>query len=119
MIKFLTMAACPECGCTEVTGFRASNKLPNGEFNERKSWECGLELHYGPATGKAAISEDCSRSPRAVAWKQRRADIAQAMVDAIKVAAGLTDEQAKGLAYLQNNLRIDLAAYRDILEVQP
>lgn len=119
MIKHLTMAACPECGCTEVTGFRVTTKHLNGEFNERKTWECGLELHYAPGNGSTGIESDCNRSPRAEAWKKRRADIAQAMVDAIKVAAGLTDEQAKGLAYLQNNLRIDLGAYRDILEAQP
>lgn len=113
-LTHITTTVCPECGCTEIRLMSASNKHVSGEWNERLSFACGLELHYSPNYKKVLHEDDCKKSDRAVTWKSQRKSIAQAMIEAAKLEAGKPNAD---LGLLLTSLRIDLNNFRDELEL--
>lgn len=113
MLDHITTTACPECGCTEISLLEFRDKYSNGQWNERLTFACGLDLRYSPNLQKVTQEEDCKRSDRAVTWNSQRKGIAQAMIDAAKREAG---KPGADLSLLLTRLRIDLNSYRDELE---
>lgn len=114
MSERITATACPECGCEEVVSFDLRNKHSNGQWNERLTFKCSYKIHYSPVTERSQVEEDCRRSPRHVAWKAQRDEIAAAMVGAALAVTGRSG--SIDLPSLRRSLSVDLDTYREDLE---
>lgn len=39
---------CPDCGCKKITGEKKERQHCNGYWNEYRTFDCGLTLHFSP-----------------------------------------------------------------------
>lgn len=113
-LDHINAAVCPECGCSDIRKVEKANKHSNGQWNERMKFDCGLELHYSPNFSCVDVESDCSKSLRAVTWRQRRKAFASVMVDALSQEAGGFNDQNRNM--LERSIASDLDLYRDELE---
>ncbi|MBK3439308.1 hypothetical protein [Pseudomonas sp. MF7448] len=113
-LDHISVAACPECGCSDIRKVEKANKHSNGQWNERLKFDCGLELHYSPNYSRVDVESDCGKSLRAVTWRNRRLALAEVMVDALSMEVeGFKDHSPDAL---KRSLARDLDMYRDELE---
>lgn len=99
---------------SDIRKVEKANKHSNGQWNERLKFDCGLELHYSPNFSRVDVESDCSKSPRAVAWRQSRLALAGVMVDALsKEVKDFKDHSPNAL---KQSLASDLDLYRDELK---
>jgi hypothetical protein len=74
---------CPVCGSRMISESR-DHQHTNGNWNERRGFDCGLRLHYSPNMGRVALEsryghhdEDtqfdsmCRKDPRLLAYKAK------------------------------------------------
>lgn len=76
-------AVCPNCGAEMISESR-DHRHTNGHWNERRSFACGLRLHYSPNRGRVGLEcryghddDDtqfdsmCRKDPRLLAYKAK------------------------------------------------
>jgi predicted RNA-binding Zn-ribbon protein involved in translation (DUF1610 family) len=95
-LKHIAEVTCPTCGAACITS-KQSLQHSSGEWNEYRTFNCGLTLNYSPNFRRVVVNSPCTRSEEAKHIRNKRVTAIARLAKYIKLLD--VDEQFKSKVY--------------------
>lgn len=106
------VSRCPECGCEDIKKLEG-RQVSDDQWLEEIAFSCGYGARRSTRDDKTTCDADCRKSPSAVHWRARRAEMADAIISLLEQRYGA---KPAAIYLLQRTLINDLDLYRDELD---